>query len=239
MKIITSYSLIGAVAIALSNAAVVSSEGWDSSVDFGLTLTRGNANTALFTSTLNLAKTVDKDQYLAGLGYTFGDNDGTSTNDELTGFLNWNREVSEDTYYGFRLEGRRDTIANVDYRVQATALYGYHFIKNDKTEFSIETGPGYTVQSLDGDKDSYAHFYLGQRASHWITENARVFQSLAGYLSLNEVERFNVIFVTGVEALMNESLSLKVTLENKYESLPAAGAEKNDLKLISGVSYKF
>jgi len=38
---------------------------------------------------------------------------------------------------------------------------------------------------------------------------------------------------------MSEAMSLKILVENKYESEPAAGAENNDLKLVSGISYKF
>lgn len=237
MKVIKTITLVGMVA-GLANAATVT-QGWDSSVDFGLTLTRGNSDTTLLTTTLNLAKSVGDDEYNAGLGYSYSEEDSSTISDELTGFLNWNRLVTETSYYGFRLEGRRDDIAKIDYRVQGTVLYGMYLLKNETSTFALELGPGYTVDSLDGVEENYAHAYLGQRASHWVSDNARIFQSFAGYLNVEDTERYNATFTIGAEALMSESLSLKVTLENKYESQPATGSKNNDLKLISGISYKF
>lgn len=222
-----------------SSAATTITEGWDSSLDLGLTLTSGNSETTLFTAILNLGKTVGQDEYNAALAYAFSEAEGDTTADEITGFFNWNRLINEKSYAGLRVEGRRDEIADIDYRIQATALYGYYFVKNDTTTFAIEGGPGYTVQSLDGSDDNYAHFYVGQKFSHWLTDNARVFQSFAGYLNVEDTDQYNFIFTVGAEALMSESLSLKVTVENKFDSEPAAGSEENDLKLISSISYKF
>ena len=237
MKTFSKYCLVGAVISAANAATVV--QGWDSSIDFGVTLTRGNSETTLVTSTLALSKIKGQDEYNAGLAYSFGDDGGSVITDEITGFFNWNRLATDTTYYGFRLEGRRDDIAEIDYRFQGTLLYGIYAIKNDKTTLAFEGGPGYTVESLDGEDKTYPHFYIGQRASHWMTDNTKLFQSLAAYGSLEDFSDHNLIFTLGVESMMNESLSLKVILEDKYQSEPADGAKQNDLKLISGISYKF
>lgn len=237
MKSTIKTTLFGLLAVGAQAATVA--DGWDSSVDFGLTMTRGNAETTLVTTNLNLGKTVGDDEYNAGVGYTFASDSADTITDELTGFFNWNHLVNDVSYYGFRLEGRRDDIARIDYRFQGTFLYGYYFINNDQSVFAIEAGPGFTAESLDGLEENYPHVYLGQRASHWITDNTKVFQSFAGYASLEDFSQYNFIFTLGIEALMNESLSLKVTFEDKYQSVPAVGAEKNDIRLVSGVSYRF
>jgi len=237
MKKITTYfgmTLLCAVA----NGATLAG-GWDSSLDLGLTMTQGNSETTLLTTNLNLSKSEANDEYLAGLGYTFGEDSGNVSADELTGFFSWNRLVSETQYAGFRLEGRRDDIAKVDYRIQATALYGIYLIKNDTTTFSIEGGPGYTTQSLDSVDSDSAHFYVGQKASHKLTENTNLTQSIAAYAQLEDFDNHNINFTFGIETRMSEAMSLKILVENKYESEPAAGAENNDLKLVSGISYKF
>jgi putative salt-induced outer membrane protein YdiY len=43
----------------------------------------------------------------------------------------------------------------------------------------------------------------------------------------------------GIETKITETITFKVSFENRYESNPAEGKEKNDLKLITGLSYKF
>ncbi len=213
--------------------------GWDSKANLGFTMTRGNSETSLITSSIALKKQVAKDEYSIGLAYSFSENEGTSTADELTGLYNWNRILSDTNYLGFKAEGRRDDIAKVDYRIQATATYGNYFVKNDISEFCLEAGPGFTAESLDSDKKNYAHIYVGERAMRKVTDNTQLFQTLSVYKDLSDFEKFNLIFTLGVETKMNDNLSLRVTLENKYESQPAAGALNNDTKLISGVSYTF
>jgi len=147
MKKITQLLTIGFVACS-ANAATLA-DGWVGSADFGLTLTRGNSDTTLVSTALNLAKDTGSTQQLAGLAYTFGDDSGDTTNDVLSSFYTWNKLVTDTSYYGFRLEGTRDDIALIDYRIQGTVLYGVHLVKNDTTTFSIEAGPGYTFESLD------------------------------------------------------------------------------------------
>jgi hypothetical protein len=42
----------------------------------------------------------------------------------------------------------------------------------------------------------------------------------------------------GIEAAMSERVSLRVVLQDKYDSTPAAGAKRNDLGLIAGLGFK-
>jgi hypothetical protein len=45
----------------------------------------------------------------------------------------------------------------------------------------------------------------------------------------------------GVEAALNKSnkLALRSVLDDSFDNEPAAGRLKNDLKLITGITYKF
>ena len=43
----------------------------------------------------------------------------------------------------------------------------------------------------------------------------------------------------GAEASISKKLSLQTYLDDSYANEPAAGRLKNDLKLVSGISYKF
>lgn len=237
MKKLTTFLAAGLI---LSSASAQSiTEGWDGGANFGLTLTSGNSDTLLLNLGVNLAKDTDNTQQLLGLSYTLGDTDGETVSDVLNGFYTWNKNASDTTYYGFRLEGVRDDIALIDYRLQATTLYGVHFIKNDVTNFSVEFGPGYTAESLDGEDRDSAHIYLGQRWSHKYSDSTTFTQSLAAYAPFEEFEDFNFVFSLAVETKINDDMSLRVAFIDTYTNTPAAGAEENDIQLISGISYKF
>ena len=41
----------------------------------------------------------------------------------------------------------------------------------------------------------------------------------------------------GAEADINDRLSLRVVLQDRYDSTPAAGKERNDLSLIAGLGF--
>ena len=56
---------------------------------------------------------------------------------------------------------------------------------------------------------------------------------------MNDLDRYSVVFEAGVETALNESLSLKVYIQDQYENVPAAGRDSNDFKLVTGVSYRF
>jgi hypothetical protein len=43
----------------------------------------------------------------------------------------------------------------------------------------------------------------------------------------------------GAEASLTKTLSLRVTLQDNFVNQPAPGRKDNDVKLISGVVYKF
>jgi len=237
MKKIT--SILGLGIIATSAHAVTLADGWVGSADFGLTLTNGNSDTTLISAGLNLAKDTGDTQQLAGLAYTFGETSGDTTNDVLSAFYTWNKLATETSYYGFRFEGLRDDIALIDYRLQATALYGVHLVKNDTTTFSIEAGPGYSFESLDDVDTDGVHLYLGQRATHKFSENTLISQSLAAYAPVEDFDAYNFVFTLAVETKMSDALSLRIAIEDTYTNAPAAGATENDVKLISGISYKF
>lgn len=237
MKKVLSIITAGSLLSICHSATII--DGWDAALDLGLTLTRGNSDTSLFTTNLALTKKVDTSEQLAGLSYAFGGQDGDVVTDELSGFYNFNKLLTNNNYYGFRLEGRRDDIAQIDYRIQATVLYGKYFIKNDDTTFSVEGGPGFTTESFDGEDQNNAHIYIGENYSNKLTSNTTLTQSLATYTDLDDLSGYNFVFSIALETQMNEAMSLKISIQDKYESKPADGAERNDLRLISGISYKF
>ena len=63
-------------------------------------------------------------------------------------------------------------------------------------------------------------------------------------LVVNEIEvgqwdNFVVNAEIGIEVAINAKWSLKTYLQDTYDNEPAAGRKKNDLKLVSGIAYKF
>ena len=43
----------------------------------------------------------------------------------------------------------------------------------------------------------------------------------------------------GLETFLSESRALKIYAQDKYEGEPAEGLDENELRFVTGVSYKF
>jgi len=59
---------------------------------------------------------------------------------------------------------------------------------------------------------------------------------------LPQVDKFQHFLINGeigVEAAIAKNLSLQMYVDDAYDSEPAVDRKRNDVKLVSGVSYKF
>jgi len=223
---------------------------WETSAAAGLTLTSGNSETFLATVTLDTKRKWTKDEMAAGIGFGYGESEvtdslGVTDNEKTTqfgtAFAQYNHLFSDRLYAGLRVEGGYDTIAGVEYRVRISPLIGYYLIKNEKTTLAVETGPSFVLESLEGeDADSYLALRVAERFEHKLTKTTKIWQS-AEYLPdvENWTEKYLLTGELGVDAAITTQLSLRVVLQDVYDSQPAAGREHNDIRLIAGIAYKF
>ncbi len=76
-------------------------------------------------------------------------------------------------------------------------------------------------------------------STKFIGYNARVWQSLELLPQVNELDKYLVNAEIGIEAAISKKISLQAILQDTYANQPAPGRKANDLKLISGLKYKF
>lgn len=265
----SAYLTVAALAIlgaAVSSQAaevpLTTTNQWQSTVSAGATLTRGNSDTFLGTVTAATGKKWDQNELAFGADVAYGTTKQTTTvvtNSTTTppgttrrtvtsttaetvhGFGQYNRLFSERLYGLGRLEGLHDGVADIKYRFTLSAGAGYDFIKTKTTELSGEFGPGYVVQKLGDDSQSYATLRLADKFSQELSDRARLWQTAEILPQVDDFNNFIVNFEVGIEADLNSSkkLSLRVYLDDTYNNVPAAGREKNDMKLVAAVAYKF
>jgi len=212
---------------------------WRSSVSAGLTLTRGNKSTTLFTAEFLTQRKTPTDEYLLGLGGAYGNQDSKETVNNYKVFTQWNHFFTGRSYGYLRAEGLSDHVADLDYRLTIGPGVGYYLIKNTNTLLAAEAGAGYEAQRLGGRDETFATVRLAERFEHKINDHARIWQSVELLPQVDKLENYMVNFEIGIEAAISKSFSLKTCLDDTYANRPAAGRKKNDVKLVAGVSYKF
>ena len=129
-----------------------------------------------------------------------------------------------------------DDVAAIDYRAMISAGLGAYLVKNEKTSLSVDIGPAYIWEDVAGITDDYVAVRFGQRIDHALSKTANVWQSTEYLPKADDFGDYLLNVEVGAEAAMSSRLNLRLVLQNKHDSKPGIGLEKNDLVLIGGVS---
>ena len=226
-------------ATATAAAAEAKKPKWESSVGFGLTLTKGNSDTLMATANFLTAKKWDKNELSFGADGTYGENDGEKNAETARAFGQYNRLLNERLFGLGRVEGLYDALAFIDYRVTVAAGLGYYFIKNEKTTLSGEVGPGWVAEKVAGVTEEYFTIRFAERFEQKLSKTARIWEMAEYMPQVDSWGNYQIIAEVGIETSVSKSLNLRVYLQDTYRSEPAPGAEENDLKLVAGIQYKF
>lgn len=222
-------------------------EGFETDVNAGFTLTSGNSDTTNLVLGVETKNIKENQETLLSASYEYGQTTSTSADgvetdttqtdrSKLVGQSNW--LFTEMVYVVYNFTAEQDQIAKIDYRINTGPGLGYYFLRSDVSTLSTESSLVYVMEELDGVSDNYTAFRLAQNFEHKF-ENARIWQSFEGIFDLSEFESYFMNAEIGAEANLTARLGLRVVLKDKYNNQPESGVENNDLTLISGVSVTF
>ena len=212
---------------------------WDTSAALGLTVTRGNSDTLLFTGNILTGKKWDQNELAFGADATYGENNSVKNAESFHGFGQYNRLFTERLYGYMRLDALHDAIADIEYRLTLSPGAGYYFIKNESTKLSGEVGPGFIYEKQGDDSRGYVTLRLAERFDHKVNDRVKIWQSVEILPQVDNFSNYIVNAELGVETSLTTKLSLRTYLQDTYDNEPAPGREKNDLKLVAAVAYKF
>jgi putative salt-induced outer membrane protein len=213
---------------------------WESSVGAGLTLTRGNSDTLLVTANIQTHKKTPDNEFGIGADGAYGENNSIKNVDTVHGFSQYNHLFSNKFFGYVRVEALHDGIADLQYRLTVGPGVGYYFLKETNTTLAGEVGSSFVNQRLGNVDDNYATLRLAERFEHKFSNHgARVWQNVEILPQANKFENYIINAEIGAEALISQKVSLKTFIVDNFNNEPAAGRQKNDVKLVSGISYKF
>jgi putative salt-induced outer membrane protein YdiY len=217
---------------------------WDKSAALGLTLTRGNSDTLLFTGNVLASRKAGRHEYNFGADATYGETEGETTAQNFHGFGQYNYLFTERAFGYFRLDGLHDDVAAIKYRFIASPGAGYYFIKATDVTLRGEVGPGFiyerTLRSNGEYEDKgYMTLRLAERYDHKLSDKVKLWQMVEFLPQVDRLENYLINAEIGVDTSLTPKLSLRTYLQDTYRSKPSAGREKNDLKLVVAIAYKF
>jgi len=247
MKSIVFVALILTVLVQAAQAIVAvphpiistNQPAWESTLSFGVALTSGNSESVLTTSDLKTHRLNLTNEVTGELQGSYGENNSAKNNEMLHGNVQYNHLFTDRLYSYGRLDGLHDEFADVTYRATVSPGAGYYFIKSKEMTLAGELGPGGVFEKLDGISKYYAAPRFGERFERKVEGHLHLWQNMEILPQIDEGENFLINSEIGVEAPLTKKISLRTVLTDNFANVPAPGHKDNDIKLISGLSYKF
>lgn len=240
------YILIAAVMAAASVNSFAQSAptapantGWISSAALGFSLAQGNTDNLLATGNLLTSKKWDKNEVDLGLDGNYGESDGVQTAGNIHGFGQYNRLFTDRTFGMLRADAINDSIAEVDYRLTVSPGVGYYFIKNTNTFLRGETGPAFVTERQGGISRDYVTLRVAERFETKLGATSKLWQSLEWLPEFQDFSSYVINFEIGIDTALTTKLGLRTFIQDTFDSTPAAGLKKNDMKLVTSLVYKF
>lgn len=217
-------------------------KGLETTVAAGVTLTDGNSETLSANATITIeGEKEGLGSILAGIEGNYGEStvddvdEKTVENAKIYGSLK--KTLSPRTYASIDAAGLYDDIALIDYRVNVGPSVGVYLFKTEKRELSMEVGPTYLWEEVDSVTDDYLGIRFGERYTCQISETAKIWQSAEYIPEAEDFDRYLLNAEIGIEASVTKLISLRLVLQDKYDSQPAADTDRNDVSLIASLGF--
>jgi putative salt-induced outer membrane protein len=212
---------------------------WTNTISAGLTMTRGNSHTLLYTGDYKADKKTPDNEFHLRLSGAYGSQNSEENVNNYGVTVQWNHMLTERFYGYIRTDAMRDVIADLDYRVNLGPGLGYYVMKQTNTSLAFEAGAAEQYEHLGADYETFSTFRLAEKFEHKLNDHARFWQNVEMLPQIDNFDNYVINFEAGIETVITKTFGLKVYLNDTYQKEPAAGRQKNDMKLVSGVFYKF
>jgi len=221
-----------------TNAVVTIQQGTNPAAA-GLTYTRGNSDILLFTAKIQSQKKDLLNEWLLEADATYGENDSVNNADSLHGSAQYNR-IFSDRFYGFdNADALHDGIQNLKYRASMSPGAGYYFIKDKSSDLVGEIGPSGVAEDRGDETDYFLSLRVAEHFDQKLSDSAKLWEKAEFIPEVNKPANYIMNVEVGMETAITRKISLQLTLDDAYVNRPAAGRTDNDVKLVSGIAYKF
>ncbi len=217
-------------------------DGWKFSAAFGLNGSSGNSeNLNLRAAFDGVRKAKDLDTSF-GLVYSYATDKGNKSQSRGAAFVRNDWSFGESPWFIYALgKAEYDEFQAWDWRVSAFVGPGYRFIKNETTTLNGRVGVGLTREVGGPDNSFTPELDIGIDFTHKFSERTKMFVTLDYYPSLERITDYRATAKAGLDIMVDPelALSLKIGVEDRYQSDPGQGFKKNDVDYFIMLAVAF
>ncbi len=217
-------------------------EGWEGSVAVGASGSSGNTERLSFRLGVEGKRIVETMETKAGIVYALGTEDSETTENKFR-FDIRNDWLIKDSRWRYFAQGTAeyDDFQAWDWRLSGAGGVGYEFIENDRTLLIGRVGLGASKEIGGDNEDVVPELVLGADFEHKLTERQKVFATIDFYPALDDLGPYRFVGKAGWEILVDPevNLTLKLGIEDRYDSTPGEGFKRNDLDYFALLAWNF
>jgi putative salt-induced outer membrane protein YdiY len=232
-------------------AAAPEQKGWETLASAGLIVQSGNSESVASSISLDTKKKWESDEVMLGVSGGYGKssssgNNRSRTTDFAKAYGQYNHLINERAYFGLRVDGERDGISDLAYRVRISPLVGYYVIKNDLTTLSFDFGPTFIVEEREAtaiapvNHQEFFALRFGEKFEHKLSDTTKIWQSAEYIPALKDWPDHDLINAEiGISTAITPKWDLQIKYQVTYDNGVDFPKEGTDTRLIAGTTYKF
>ncbi|SLN43716.1 DUF481 domain-containing protein [Roseisalinus antarcticus] len=180
-----------------------------------------------------------KNGYELNLNYTYGEEDGTRTDESLLYDLEYTRDFNTQLFAFAKVQGSIDEFSSFDSDTFVGAGIGYRIYNTPDIQWSVQAGPGYRYAELSDIASSdfeESAISVASNYSNRLSDMVTVTNDTDVIASDSDTVVFNDL---GVNLSVAEQLALRTSVFTEYHSDPLPGREDVDNTFGVSLVYDF
>lgn len=225
------------------------SDLWAGSASIGWAGTRGNAETATWTTGMTAGRTTRGDKttvYFNAIRASAQVNQTSAqTAQAIRGGVAYNRNLKPRLFLNAFNDWEYDKFQNLDLRTVVGGGVGANIWKGEKGRLDLLGGVAWNREKFDPVRPALpftrngADGYWGNDFTWKLGTRTNLMQSFRMFNNLQEGERYRINFDTGATTQLTKWLTWNLSISNRYLNLPVAGRKKNDFLYTTGFGFAF
>ncbi len=215
---------------------------WDGSISGGINAREGNTSNQSASGRFDIGRKKGPDELLLEGDFYFASSRKKMTAMKMLGGVRYDRyfEPENRGWYGFgRFEADQDRFADINQRLIPGVGPGYAFFNTEDFKIKAETAAGFAQTNFS---DTTANRFEAILIPRFLFESriygrSRFIQEVNVYASLDATNGYRVRSESAIEAPFIDRLKVRLSVIDEFNSNPSAGAQNNDIRLISSVAY--
>jgi len=210
-------------------------------INAGLSISDGNTQKSAFSSDGEMVARAVEDRWTLGWRVDQEKTEGRKTADYLSGYAKYDYFITEKWYALANVAAERDTINDLDLRLDMGVGTGYQFIETKTDTLSAEVGVSQVAEDFTQAANPR---YLAQRwavnANFLLSGNGtEFFHQHDGLLSFENIENIIIRSVTGFRMPIYSMFTSSIQVRWNWQNSPAKDIRNSDVDYMFLLGYKF